>query len=161
MKSPDWGAQSVETVHDVHDSHGLRISVFHIVNTHAQNLFQSSFDDSPHVLVNSGRNSLDTATSSEASDSRSCDSSNVFTQDLSMPRGPRRELAAHTARPRQRLTRHTSFNVGRLPCSTSTWNTGCHLVNHCDGDGLLCVCVVVAALMTVTYKMPKYQISVW
>lgn len=80
-------ALSLESVDDVQRGDGLALGVLSVGDGVTDDTLEESLENSAGLLVDHGRNTLDTATTSETSDSGLGDTLNVVTENLAVTLG--------------------------------------------------------------------------
>lgn len=78
-------ALALQSVDDVHGGHRLALGVLGIGDSVADDVLQEHFENAARLLVDEAADALDTATTSQASNSRFGDALNVITQNFTMP----------------------------------------------------------------------------
>ena len=77
-------ALSFQGVNNVEGGDSLSLGVFGVCDGISDDTFKEGLEDTSGLFVDHGRNTLDTATTSETSDGRLGDTLDVVTQDLSV-----------------------------------------------------------------------------
>jgi len=80
-------ALTLESVDDVEGGDGLALGVLSVGDSVADDTLEEGLENTTGLLVDHGRNTLDTTTTSETADSGLCDTLDVVAQNLAVTLG--------------------------------------------------------------------------
>ena len=83
----DYNDTATTTTLTIHCSHSLSASMFRVSDGITDNVLKKDLENSTSLFVNESRNTLDTTTTSETTDSGLGDSLDIVTKDLAMTLG--------------------------------------------------------------------------
>ena len=76
-----------QSVYDVHGGDGLSLGVLGVSDGITDDVLQENLEDTTGLFVDEARDTLDTTTTSQTTDSGLCDTLDVITQNLTMTLG--------------------------------------------------------------------------
>ena len=86
-KSVQSASLSFESIDDIHSCHGLALGVLGVRYSITDDVLKENLENTARLLVDQTRDSLDTATASETTNSRLGDTLDVVTKNLSVTLG--------------------------------------------------------------------------
>ena len=83
-ESVEGASLAFQSIDDIHGSHGLPLGMLSVCDSISDHVLEEHFQDTTSLLVDESRNTLDTTTASQTTDSRLGNTLDVITQDFAV-----------------------------------------------------------------------------